>query len=325
MQIIRWGILGLGNIAEKFASDLKLVPHCVLQAVASQRFGRAQAFAEKYQALAYYDSYEALMEDMDVDVIYIATLHPTHAQWSIYCLQHKKAVLCEKPLAMNRREVEQMVQTANQHSVFLMEALWTRFNPLFKQLILWIEDGKIGTIRHIQASFSFYALDRESDSRILDPKKGGGALLDIGIYPLFLAYQFLGMPTSIHAQSILSDQGIDLQTAMLLTYDKAQAILSCGITHDEEMGAKICGDKGEIYLPSRWHETNKATIVTGDEQESITLPFVGKGYFYEIEETNNCLRKSALESEKWSFKDSLNLITLLDSVRENAAIYYPEI
>ena len=325
MQIIRWGILGLGNIAEKFASDLKLVPHCVLQAVASQRFGRAQAFAEKYQAIAYYDSYEALLEDMDVDVIYIATLHPTHAQWSIYCLQHKKAVLCEKPLAMNRREVEQMVQTANQHSVFLMEALWTRFNPLFKQLILWIEDGKIGTIRHIQASFSFYALDMESDSRILDPKKGGGALLDIGIYPLFLAYQFLGMPTSIHAQSILSDQEIDLQTAMLLTYDKAQAILSCGITHDEEMGAKICGDKGEIYLPSRWHETNKATIVTRDEQESLTLPFVGKGYFYEIEETNNCLRKRALESEKWSFKDSLNLITLLDSVREKAAIYYPEI
>lgn len=324
MRAIRWGILGLGNIAEKFAADLKLVPHCVLQAVASQRSDHAKAFAERHQAISYYDSYVALLEDLEVDVIYIATLHPAHAQWSILCLQHKKAVLCEKPLAMNGGEVEKMIQTANQHSVFLMEALWTRFNPLFEQLISWIAAGKIGTIRYIQASFSFYALDWASDSRVKDPKKGGGALLDIGIYPLFLAYQILGMPSSIHAQSILSDQGIDLQTAMLLNYEKAQAVLYSGLTHNEDMGAKICGEKGEIYLPSRWHETNKATFVSGDEEESLTLTFDGKGYFYEIVETNNCLRKGVLQSEKWSHKDSVNLMTLLDRVRQKAGIHYAE-
>ncbi len=323
MQTIRWGILGLGNIAQKFTSDLRQVPNCILQAVASQRLGQAQRFAEQYTALSYYDSYEALLEDQNVDVVYIATLHPSHAKWSILALENKKAVLCEKPLAMHGGAVAQMIAAAKRNNMFLMEALWTRFNPLFEKVITMIQADAIGKIRHIQASFSFFALDRPADSRILDPQKGGGALLDIGIYPLFLAYQLLGMPTSIQAQSILSAHGIDLQTGMILTYKDAQAVLYSGLTHNEDMGAKICGEKGEIYLPSRWHETNKLVLIQGDKKEDIIVDFKGLGYYYEIEETNHCLREGALQSEKWSHPDSVNLMSLLDRVRQKAGIHYP--
>ncbi|MGA1029988.1 MAG: Gfo/Idh/MocA family protein [Flavobacteriaceae bacterium] len=325
MQIIRWGIVGLGNIAAKFASDLQQVPHCVLQGVASQREGQAKVFAKRFKAQRFYDSYEALLKDEQVDAVYIATLHPSHAHWSLMALRHKKAVLCEKPLAMNGQEVAKMLAEAKAQGVFLMEALWTRFNPLFKQVLKWIEQGEIGTLQYINASFSFYALDRPADSRILDPKKGGGSLLDIGIYPLFLAYQCLGMPQNLVATAILSNQKIDLQTSMILSYPNAQAVLYSGLTHDEEMGAKICGDKGEIYLPSRWHETNRAILKQGEQETIVELPFVGKGYSYEIEETNSCLRKGQLESEYWTHQDSKNLMFLLDEVRKNAGIQYPDI
>ena len=324
MKIIRWGILGLGNIAEKFASDLLLVPHCVLQAVASQRKNHAALFAKKFNALSFYDHYIALLEDDQVDVIYIATLHPSHAQWSIEALNRKKAVLCEKPLAMNSSQVSKIIAIAQNNNTFLMEALWTRFNPLFEHVLKWIEEGQIGKIRYIQASFSFFGLDRGLESRILDPNKGGGSLLDIGIYPLFLAYQLLGMPEKIMAHSILSEQQIDLQTAMMLSYKESQAMLYSGITHDEDMGAKICGEKGEIYLPSRWHDANRAVLRQGELEDQIEYPFVGLGYSYEIEETNQCLREKLLQSKKWRHSDSVQLMYLLDEVRNEAGIVYPD-
>ena len=204
MRSVGWGILGLGNIAHKFASDLLLVNNTELVAVASSDFKRAKVFSEKYESKRFYDGYSQLLEDDEVEIIYIASLHPQHAKLSIAAMEKGKAVLCEKPLAMNEYEVKKMLTVAHSREVFLMEGLWTRFNPSFEQVQDWISDDTLGAVRYLNATFSFNGLDRGEDSRLFNPEKGGGTLLDIGIYPLFLAYQLLGMPKDIKATAHLT-------------------------------------------------------------------------------------------------------------------------
>lgn len=194
MKKIRWGIVGLGNIANKFAADLLLVPDCVLQAVASSDALRAEQFAQKHKAQKAYPNYDQLFSDPEVDLVYIASLHPKHADLTIRALAGGKGVLCEKPLGMNSAEVDQMISQASQANLFLMEGLWTRFNPSFNQVKKWIDEGQIGALRYINSSFSFNGLAKGTDSRLFHPDKGGGSLLDIGIYPLFWPIIFWASP-----------------------------------------------------------------------------------------------------------------------------------
>ncbi|MDG1023426.1 MAG: Gfo/Idh/MocA family oxidoreductase [Flavobacteriaceae bacterium] len=323
MRTVRWGILGLGSIANKFASDLLLVPNTELIAVASSDYRRAEAFSEKYSSKRFYDSYQSLFDDSDVEIIYIASLHPKHAELSIAALKHRKAVLCEKPLAMNEQEVKAMISASHSTNVFLMEGLWTRFNPSFQQAQDWIKEGKLGRLRYINATFSFNGLDRGPDSRLFHPDKGGGTLLDIGIYPLFLAYQLLGKPKNIQASAHLTAHGVDQQLAILLTYENAHAVLYSSFAHNEVMSATIAGEEGEIYMDSRWHETPKLSLVKGEEMVSEAFDFIGKGYSYEIEEASQCIREGKKESAKWSLDSSLELMQLMDSIRQLCGIHYP--
>jgi predicted dehydrogenase len=323
MRTVRWGILGLGNIAHKFASDLLLVPNTELVAVASSDLNRAEAFSEKYKSKCFYDSYQSLFEDSEVEIIYIASLHPKHAEFSIAALNNGKAVLCEKPLAMNEGEVKSMISASQSANVFLMEGLWTRFNPSFQQAQNWINDGKLGKVRYISATFSFNGLDRGFDSRLFHPDKGGGTLLDIGIYPLFLAYQLLGKPKDIKASAHLTEHGVDQQLAILLTYENAHAVLYSSFAHNEVMGATIAGEEAEIYMESRWHETPKLSLVKGEDTVTETFDFIGKGYSYEIEEASQCMREDKKESAKWSLNNSLELMQLMDSIRQLCKIHYP--
>lgn len=319
---IKWGILGLGKIAHSFANDLKLIPEAELAGVASSNFERAETFAKQFNAKAWYGSYEELLTDPEVTVVYIATLHPNHFEWSIKAMQHGKAVLCEKPLGMNRSQVSEMVATAKKHQVFLMEAFWTRFNPVYRKAKQMVADGKIGTLSYINASFSFYAMDREMDSRILAIEKGGGALLDIGVYPIFLAYSLLGIPKKIHATANQLENGADIQTAMIFEYPKAQAILYSGFTNDEQMIAKICGSEGSIHLGPRWHEARTLSYFKNDEEEQIPFQLLGKGYSYEINEVHSCLNNKVIESDLWSHQNSLEMVTIVDEVREQCGINY---
>lgn len=322
-RVVKWGILGLGKIAHKFVSDLHLVERCELVAVASSNEERAIEFAKQYHVKRAYGSYKSLYKDEEVEIIYIASLNQEHYRQTLDALRHRKAVLCEKPLGINQQQVKEMILFSEAQQVLLMEALWTRFNPVFDQLLHWIKAGEIGDVRYINASFSFYGLDYGLESRLFNPEKGGGSLLDIGIYPLFLSYFILGKPNSMKTAAIKSSSGVDEQTAMILSYERAQAVLYSSFAHQEEMRATVCGEKGEIYIDSRWHEASSLTLVKQGVPKTQTFDLVGKGYAYEIKEVNECLRKGKQQSLKWTLKDSLALIQLMDEARVQNGIYYP--
>ena len=195
-----------------------------------------------------------------------------------------------------------------------MEGLWSRFNPAIKIAKKWTNEGQIGIPRFIYAEFSFYRLDVESSHRLMDPLKGGGALLDIGIYPLFLAYYILGMPKKIKSQRVLGLTGVDIQTSMILEYDNASAMLYCGITNPSDNSAKICGTSGQIILPGRWHEAQSVKLIKNSEVIEHELPTDGNGYIDQIKEVNRCIMSRKIEGA-WSHKNSRELAKLLENVK----------
>ena len=208
MKIFKWGIIGPGKIAEKFAEALLNCPNAELWAVASRDKERAESFAKKYRAVKYYDQYEALINDEEIDVVYIATPHTFHYRHVLLCLNNKKPVLCEKPLSVNYQSALEMITLAKETKVFLMEAMWTRFLPVIKEVFRLIKQGEIGEIIFIKADFG-YSFPYDTESRIFNMKLGGGSLLDIGVYPLFLALSLLGEPDSVKTFAHISSTGAD--------------------------------------------------------------------------------------------------------------------
>ncbi len=321
--MIRWGIVGAGNIANTFAKDLALVPGNRLCAVASRSLSKASEFAKNYGAEHSFGSYDELFMSDVVDVVYIATPHTSHAKLSIKAMNHKKHVLCEKPMGMNSAEVELMLTKAKENNVFLMEALWTRFNPTIKKVKDLVNTGEIGKVAYIKADFAFFGLDRDEFGRLLNPDLGGGTLLDIGIYPIFLSYLLLGMPTRITAQSQFYKTGIESQTSMIFEYENAQALLFSSLACNSEMKAEIAGSTGSIFINPRWHEASSYVMVKDGESEYVPVEKVGKGYTYEIEEVAHCIANGKLESELWSHQNSKDLCSLLDTVRAKTGIRFP--
>ncbi|WP_299536582.1 Gfo/Idh/MocA family oxidoreductase [Ulvibacterium sp.] len=320
---IRWGIIGPGKIAHSFAKDLKLVSDGVLTAVASRDITKAELFAKEYNAKHAFGSYEELFNCVEVDAIYVATPHNLHAQWSISAMDHGKHVLCEKPMGVNLTEVKEMIASALQNQVFLMEALWSRFNPTIRKVKQLIDTGELGDIGYLHADFAFYGLDRSEEGRVLNPYLAGGSLLDIGIYPIFLAYTMLGKPKAIKATSKFYKTGVEIQTSMIFEYEKAQALLYSGLTSNSEMKAEIAGSKGSVFIHPRWHEAQGYSMEKDGTLDKFNLPTKGKGYTYEIKEVHSCLKSGKLESALWSHQNSLDLIGLLDEVRRLAGILFP--
>lgn len=321
---IRWGIIGLGNIAHQFAKDLMLVEDAELVAVASRNLDKAQEFAKNYNVKQVYDSYDAIMKDSKVDIFYIATPHNSHAALSVRALQNNKHVLCEKPIALNYDDALQMITASKENNRFFMEAFWTRFNPSFREAFAKIKNGEIGTIKYINADFAFSAETLEGiGNRKTDINLGGGSLLDIGVYPLFLCYMVLGIPTEILAKSNFYKTGADLQTSMILQYENAQAILHSSFVSASNMIATINGSKGTINLNALWHEAQSYTLSVNNNKEEFLLPTKGKGFTYEIEECHHCIRKNKIESQLWSHQNSLDLIKIVDEVRSQIGLVYP--
>ncbi|WP_394748633.1 Gfo/Idh/MocA family protein [Spongiimicrobium salis] len=320
---IRWGILGPGKIAHHFVKDLQLVEEAELCAVASRTLEKAEQFKSDYNVKHAFGSYQELFACEEVDVIYIATPHTHHAKWAIEAMRNGKHVLCEKPLGINTAEVHRIIQAAKANKVFLMEALWSRFNPTIQKIKERIDKGDIGTVGYVNADFAFYAMDRDVHGRVLNPELAGGTLLDIGIYPIFLAYLILGVPSQILATSNFHENGAEVQTSMIFSYDNAQAVLYSGFTSKSRMKAEIAGSEGSIYLDARWHETQGYTIEKNEVMTEVNSPTSGRGYSYEIEEVHRCLKANVLESELWSHQNSMDLIGLLDQVRSQAGIRFP--
>ncbi|NOR28004.1 MAG: gfo/Idh/MocA family oxidoreductase [Lutibacter sp.] len=320
---IKWGIIGLGSIAHKFVKDLLLVEKCTLEAVASRNLKKAESFSKQYNATSFYNSYEALFKNLLVDIVYIATPNNSHKLYTVLALEHKKAVLCEKPFAINKKQVYTMIEASKNNNTFLMEAMWSRFIPSIKKIKNSIDSGEIGEVKYINADFSFKA--NTSIQRIYDKELGGGSLLDIGIYPVFLAYLLLGIPTKINANAHYYKSGADSQLAMLFNYKNAQAILFSSFNSTSKRVAKISGTLGEIIINEPWNETNSFTIQKNNEEASlISLPTVGKGFSHEIVECTNCLLENKIESTTWSHQNSLDLITLLDAIRKEINLTYKE-
>jgi predicted dehydrogenase len=325
VPVTRWAIWGLGKIAHKFARDLALIPGAELHAVASRSASRAQEFASTYQVPHAFGSYEASLQLDSVDAVYIAMEHTGHAQAAIQCLRNGWPVLCEKPLGINAREVESMIQTAREENVLLMEALWTRFLPITQQLLSLLQEGAIGEIQSIHADFGFKA-PFDPDRRLFNPALGGGALLDIGIYPVFLALLLLGKPDEIKAMAKVGSTGVDEAIGMTFGYSKGTiAHLQASFRVTTPCEARIFGTEGTLLLHSRWHEGQQITWSGYGQKKPRTYhtPIDGIGYRYETEHFMSLLREDALESPWMPLDFSSKLMHTLDKIREQCGLSYP--
>jgi predicted dehydrogenase len=327
MKTIRWGILGAGRIAGKFASDLKLVQDAELLAVGSRSQATADKFGQEFGIKYCHSSYEALVQNPEVDVIYIATPHVYHHENALLCLQHKKAVLCEKPFAMNTRQAAEMISVAKENKVFLMEALWTKFHPHYKKMREMIGQGLLGEIRSVLINFGFKPLD-PVPARLFDPALGGGTVLDIGIYNVFMAMSVLGKPDHIDAVMTPASTGVDEQCAILFRYNNgAMAQLFSTFSSNLATEADICGTEGRIRLTSKFYEPSATIEYYKERKDSRQIIPVEKepgfGYQYEARHVNECLKKGLTESNVVTFADTLLLMETLDQIREKAGIHYP--
>ncbi len=321
-MILRWGIIGLGKIAQKFAEDLWLAKDVELVAVASRQLEKAKSFQKKNNAKYAFGSYEELLTCPEVDIVYIATPHDSHMEWGILAMENSLHVLCEKPLAVNTSQVASMLEAAKRNNVFLMEGLWTRFNPTFVSVLQKLKNGAIGKVNYLNADFCFKA-NLEENNRLTNIDRAGGALLDIGIYPVFLAYSLFGLPIEIKASARFHSTGIDKQTTISLKFEEGMAALSCSLETKSDMTAKIYGENGSVFMHHRWHETDAFDLLSNEKHEKYKFDIQGNGFVPEIDECNANIKSTKLQSDLWSHQDSLNLISILDKIRTEISIIYP--
>jgi len=325
-SIVRWGILGCGRIARKFAADLKHVQDAELTAVGSRNRVTAEAFAKDFPARYTHDSYEALAINPEVDIIYVASPHGLHHEHTLLCLQHRKAVLCEKAFAINLKQAREMIDMAEKQNVFLMEALWTKFMPHYNTTMQMIREGKLGDIKSVLVNFGFIPLAPVPE-RLYDSALGGGTLLDIGIYNVFIALSVLGRPDIIEASITPATTGVDEQCAVLFKYNNGiMAQLFSTFTSNLATEAYINGDKGRIHLVSRFYEPSTTIAFYPDRIDSKqVIPFdkeEGFGYQYEARHAGDCLSKGLTESPVMSHQDTLLLMETLDRIRSVAGLRY---
>jgi predicted dehydrogenase len=325
MHKIRWGILGTGNIAKQFARGLAVLPDVELIAVGSRSQANADAFGDEFDVPRRHASYAALADDADVNVVYVATPHHLHRENGRLCLQAGKAVLCEKPFAINATEAEEVVALARERHLFLMEAMWTRFLPLFVRVRQLLADGVIGDVRMVMADFGFRA-PFDPQSRLLNPHLGGGALLDVGVYVISLASMVCGSPPSrISSMAHLGQTGVDEQAAMILGYDQGQlAVLSAAVRTNTPQQATLIGTEGQILIHTPWWKPDTLTLsVQGQGDKVIHLSFEGNGYHYEAVEVMHCLRDGKTESAVMPLDETLTIMRTMDQIRAQWGLHYP--
>ncbi|QTD37372.1 Gfo/Idh/MocA family oxidoreductase [Polaribacter batillariae] len=318
---IKWGIIGLGKIANKFAEDLATINDAELVAVASRNQENANEFASKFNAKKAYNSYEDLVKDSEVDAIYIATPHSFHKNHTLLCLQHKKAVLCEKPFAMNSIEVEEMISVAKENNVLLMEALWTYFLPHYKFALKFLQQEKLGKVTQLEADFGFHPAYNEN-SRVFKKEVGGGSLLDIGIYPIFAALSTLGKPKKIDANATFFKNGADAACSMVFEYENSKALLKSTLLEKTKTEAIFTCEKGKLIINRQFHAPSSVTIISEEKEETIQFENTTNGYHFETEHFNQLLRDGKKESDVMTFEFSKNLIKVLDEVRAAIGLDY---
>jgi predicted dehydrogenase len=268
--VIRWGILGTGTVAQAFARDLILLPDAVLAGVSSRRPDRARDFADCFGASHAFPTLEQLVRVDEIDVIYIATPHLHHREHAVACLDAGKAVLCEKPLAINAAEASQIVTRAREARRFCMEAMWMRFHPLILKVRSIVQAGEIGAIRMLTADFG-YPTPYDSGNRFFDLRSGGGALLDRGVYPISLAYFLLGPPQDVTGRASIGKSGVDEQNTVIITYaDGALAVLTASLKSRLRNEAVIIGTRGQIVVHEPFYSPHHVSVRRFEEPSGTT-------------------------------------------------------
>lgn len=323
-RIVKWGIIGTGNIANAFATALTVVENSSLLAIASRSIQKAKIFANKYDIDRYYGSYLELLKDEEIDIVYIATPHNLHFENTIQALEHNKAVLCEKPLAVNHNEAKLMIDLAQEKRLFLMEAMWSRFLPNIIKAKEIVDKGIIGKVKLLKASFAFKS-PYGNEHRHFNIDLCGGTILDIGIYNVFLSLLILGKPNSVIATANLSDSGIDLSANYTFNYQDSISIMDSSFLVDAPIVSEIHGEKAKILLQHRWFSPGSIKLVTENGTEEVfDFNILINGYEFEAMEAVNCLLNNKIESEIWTHTNSLELINCLDQIRRKCGVKYPK-
>jgi predicted dehydrogenase len=320
---IRWAILGAGKIAHKFAQDFGATQRGTLVVVAARDAERAKDFAGKYGITHVY-SYEQLYESSEVDAVYIATTHNFHYEQIRRCIESGKAVLCEKPITINDAELNELVRLATEKKVFLMEAMWMYFLPPFRQAKAWLDSGRIGALKAIQADFGFH-MPFDPDGRLFNPHLAGGALLDIGVYNLAFATFFTQQkPDKLTASAVLGKTGVDETTGILLQYGDVTASLLLSIVTRLRNKALLFGETGYIEIADFW-KAPSATLYNGEYEvvETFKDDRTTIGYNFEIQDATDAILAGRLESQVVPHATSLLLQELMTDVRRQIGLRYP--
>ncbi len=326
MKIFKWGIIGPGSIAKSFAKDLALDSSAthVIASVLGHEEESTREFAGEHNAGKYFTSLEDFLASGGMDGVYIATPHTLHHGQCLACLQHKLPVLCEKPITINAGQLEQLVKASADTNTFLMEGMWIRFLPSIEKVLQVINEGVIGELISVKAKMSFRAPYAE-DSRYFNPELGGGSLLDLGIYPVFLSTLLLGKPLTVKAVAAKSDKGIDEACSILLDYpDKQFAVLESSLIEETDLVAEITGKKGKIKILSPWNETPEGIEVDIYEDKKIVYPcqWEGRGFQFEVQEMMQCLENNRQQSRLMPLHLSLQVMQIMDEARAQADVKY---
>ena len=323
--MIKWGILGTGKIAHKFAEDFKYVTNARLVAVGSRAESSASSFAQQYDIPKSWSSYEQLVQDPEIDVVYISTPHNLHCENTLLCLEHGKSVLCEKPIAVNQQELGKMTGLAQSKGLFLMEALWTYFLPSILKAQEWIREGRIGQVEHIKADFGFRA-PYDPGKRLFNPALAGGALLDVGIYPIAFSVLFASAkPRQVLVNSTKAPTGVDLADIYSIHFENGiTADLSCSLGHPFRNDGFIYGTQGYIELPLFW-KSSQAVLHRYDEEQPTVFEDqrTSNGYNFETREVTQALLDRKTESEVMPLSKSKELLSIMDEIRAQAGLKYP--
>ena len=327
-SVIRWGVIGTGGIAAAFVTDLAFLPSATVVSVGSRSMASAHGFADRFGIQNRYASYADLASAPEVDAVYVATPHPLHHVCAMLAIDAGKACLVEKPMTINLAEAASLVAAARAGGTFLMEAMWTRFLPHVVRIRELIADGRLGDVRSFMADFG-ERVAQDPANRAYAPELGGGALLDLGIYPLSFASMLFGPPSEVSAVSSPAFTGVDAQTSVILRYaDGQHALLFCSLDARTPNGASINGTKGRIEIAGDFLAPSTFRLVpqgsrTGESVESYEVAHQGRGLRHQAAEVGRCLRAGLTESPVMTLEESLSVMATLDEIRRQIGLVYP--
>jgi len=323
---MNWGILGTGTIAHLVAEDLQLLPDATLPAVGSRAPERADAFGDTFDVPHRHGSYEALVDDADLDIIHVASPHSAHLAHATMALEAGHAVLCEKPLALNAAQAQRLIDTARRHDQFLMEAMWTRFLPVMDDVHRLVrEEHALGDVHLLRADIGV-TQPFDPNHRLFNPALGGGALLDLGVYPIAFAFDLFGPPDAVTSSAVLGETGVDEQCAAVFRYDDGtQAVWHASLRADAGRTCVLAGPDGRLRGTRAWWKGAPFELTREDgSAASWARPYAGNGYQFEAAHVMRCLREGRTESPVMPLDESLTLLQTMDALRAEWGVTYPQ-